>query len=188
MLQLDLTSEQTIRDLAYGRIKWPSGPWKRGRPEGFYKTVCRQLCHDLRIQSKIQWYPYEQGYASFIDAWFYKDTPEFRVHNSRGKQEFTGLWVLLQRWSPYYVIGQGEKSWGNRTSSTYAPDLNNVDNISSEAVLRLSGRVDRRLKKHGFVRLNKKVVSRRIPQDICIETILSHGDLRLFDALFNWMD
>jgi len=80
--------------------------------EEFYKGVCEKILHDTNTLSRIEWDHYGSGYASFVDAWLYKTTPDFNVNKPLNlKNEHAGLVVLLSRLSPYFVFMEAEKSW-----------------------------------------------------------------------------
>ncbi len=190
MVLPDLTSEQTIRDLAFNRLRWPTAPWNsRRRTIAFYRRLCADMCRGLNLKSRIEWNHYGSGYASYIDAWFYRNTSEFRVIPSLGyKHEYKGLWVLLHRQTPFYVVGQGEQHWGEARGASYLPSMDAVDDLAPNAMLTLSNEIDRELSEQGLIRLHRDDLVRPIPQDVIVETNLSSGSLHLFDALFHWMD
>lgn len=188
----DLNSEAFIRACATDTLRWPASPWNSPPgAEAFYRKRCTDLCRRFDLTSQCEWNHYGSGYASYIDAWFYRDTPEFRVTPSLGqKYEYIGLWILFHRLSPYYVMGQGWKSWddANAIASRYMPRMDEVDRIESNAVLSLSSEIQRQLSYHGLIRLNREDVAQPIPHDIAIETVLSDAKFHLFDALYHWMD
>lgn len=186
----DLTSEETIRDFAADRLRWPTGPWlsRRGM-KPFYRKVCDEVSRHLRLKTCIEWDPYGSGEASFFDAWFYRDAPEFKVTipNFSG-HAYTGLWVLLHRSSPYYVVGEGQKSWDENASGGYWPVMKAVDEFETDAVVQVCKDVEHQLWKRGFIRLRREDVDRPIPEDIKVETIMDAGRYYLFDAIFHWTD
>lgn len=188
----DLGNSQTILDLATGALRWPCSPWKsRKGGRSFYKPLCRDMCQRLKLSSDIVADSYGQGYSTYIDAWFYKETNDFRVlREGFSEQAYVGLWVLFHNSSPLYVFGEGEKSWRETGGASYLPTASAVDKFTSDAVRKLAERVEQYLTKNGLVRLQRSQVYQLLPPDfeMEIETNLSDGELRIFDALYWWMD
>ncbi len=187
----DLGSEETLRKLASGDLVWPIPPWNDQRnAETTYRWLCADVSRRMKLQSRIEWDDYGSGYASYIDAWFYKDEPAFKATRPTDSYHgYVGLWVLLSRVTPFFVMGEGVKTWDeDGRASSYLPDWQGVDRIESEAVMELSTKIDDYLTSQGFMRLRQDEVSQSAPADIEIATILNPHALRLFDVLFNWMD
>ena len=63
-----------------------------------------------------------------------------------------------------------------------------VDRFDTAAVKSLSVEVEKILKTSGLIRLSSAEVLQPIASDFEIETNLSDEDLKLFDAVFHWMD
>lgn len=154
-----------------------------------YPDIVRELESKYKLQSRVEWDSYGQGYASFVDAWFYQDSPEFRLKPvSKGRQDYLGLYVLLCRAAPYYVIGQGSKSWSDRDGSSYMPSYSGIDVLPSRTVQELSDKVEAFLSVRGLVRLHSEDVAEELPPELCFDTNLTDGPHRLYDALFFWYD
>lgn len=154
-----------------------------------YPDIVREIERKFKLQSRVEWDSHGQGYASFVDAWFYQDTPEFRLPSvAKGSHEYLGLYVLLCRAAPYYVIGQGSKSWTDRGGSSYLPSYSGIDVLPSRAVQELSVKVEALLSARGLVRLHPADVAEELPPDLCFDTNLTDGPHRLYDALFFWYD
>jgi hypothetical protein len=118
----------------------------------YYRDVCEDLMRATGASSRIEWNHYGSGYASFIDAWFYKPTPEFSVPDPvpHGEEHF-GLVVLLSRLSPYFVFMQSHKHWHGSGGSSYLPAFEAVDELSCSGVLSLAEQVQPLLEGHTCV-------------------------------------
>ncbi len=82
------------------------------------KDIVAEIRRKLRLEDKTEYGHYGSGYASFVDCWLYRPDAEFRY---RAGDNYHGLVVLFSRLSPFYVFGQGDKSWdkiGGRIVST----------------------------------------------------------------------
>lgn len=154
-----------------------------------YPGMCRDIQRKFSLEAIVTTDNYGQGFASFIDAWFYKDTPDFRIPrlNSAG-HDFVGLWVLLSHAAPYYVMGQGSKGWSAKTASSYMPSFDGVDAFPSPAVKHLAHRIDTYLASQSLVRLHKNDLAGPLPAGYEVQSNLIDGQARLFDALFFWFD
>jgi len=139
--------------------------------------------------SRIEWNHYGSGYASFIDAWFYKPTPEFSVPDPvpHGEEHF-GLVVLLSRLSPYFVFMQGHKHWHGSGGSSYLPAFEAVDELSCSGVLSLAEQVQPLLEGHSLRRLLRADLSTPLLPGTFVPTILADEPHTEFDALFYWED
>lgn len=178
-----LASQQSISEAH------PWGTEVDAEVDEFYKGICEHLCQATGALSRIEWDHYGSGYASFIDAWFYKPTPDFKTSDRAVYgQAFQGLAVLLSRLSPYFVFMEGGQHWHPHGSSSYMPGLESVDEISSPAVLELAAQIQPLLESHGLQRLYRSELSTLLPAEIHVPTILNQGPLTEFDALFYWED
>lgn len=155
-----------------------------------FKGVCAQVMRVTHTQSRIEWNHYGSGYASFIDAWFYKNTPDFNakrpVHYG---EEHTGLTVLLSRLSPYFVFMESEKQWDVHGGGYQAlPELEMIDRLETPAVIALSQQVQSELEKCGLVRAYKEQLASLLPTGTRVPTVLTDRGFTQFDALFHWED
>ena len=151
--------------------------------------VIRDASSRHKLQTRVADESYGQGFGSFVDAWFYKDTADFRLKPlTPGEQHFIGLYILFSRLAPFYVMGEGAKSWSGRGGSSYLPDFEGTDRLTHPAVKHLSIQLDTFITSRGFVRLSKADVAPLLPDDLQFASNLSDGAPRLFDALFFWND
>ncbi|MEL0577573.1 hypothetical protein AACK17_03315 [Pectobacterium punjabense] len=154
-----------------------------------FKGVCAQVMRLTNTQSRIEWNHYGSGYASFVDAWFYKNTPDFDVKRPlRCGEEHTGLTVLLSRLSPYFVFMESEKNWHARGGSQALPELEMLDRLETPAVIALSQQVQSELEKCGLIRAYKVQLTARLPTGTRVPTVLTDRGFTQFDALFHWED
>ncbi|WP_074577540.1 hypothetical protein [Polaromonas sp. JS666] len=167
-------------------------PWSTGDEhliEGHLKTACESVVRETRAESKIEWGHYGSGYASFVDAWFYKTSPDFDVkHPIRHGEEHTGLVVLLSRLSPFFVFMEGEKHWHAKGASSYLPAFDMLDKIESKGASSLAEQVQAILERHGLVRVVREQLTEPLPPDLEVPTILADRGFTHFDALFYWED
>ena len=79
-------------------------PWctnDEAQIDAFYRGICSAIVQSTGTSTRIEWNHYGSGYASFVDAWFYKPTPEFAAPELAGTGEaYAGVAVLLSRLSP----------------------------------------------------------------------------------------
>lgn len=187
---VDFTSEEVIRAFVDGTIEWPDPPWDKSVGSiAYYSRVCSDICDELGALSRNEFNSYGCGYASFLDAWFYRESAQFSVAaQSNEGSAFAGLFVLLNIHAPLYSLGEGQKAWHGSSASSYLPSADMVDKFQSEAVTTLSIEVERKLSERGMLRVTSAAAMQPISLDIEIETNLSDGRLRVFDALYHWMD
>lgn len=154
-----------------------------------YPEIVRELKRKYRLEERTSWDSYGQGVASFVDAWFYKDAAEYRLPpHAPGDSHFTGLWILLCRPLPCFVMGEGQRSWQNKGAAGYMPSFSRVDRFDSPAVRDLAAKAEPLLVERGMTRLKKQDVAIELPATIEIESNLIDGHPRIFDALFYWYD
>ena len=192
MNEPQLLSDDEIRRLLIQQCISHEHPWAANDEqliEGHLKAVCAAVERRTRSMSRIEWNHYGSGYASFVDAWFYRNTPDFNPKRPlRFGEEHTGLIVLLSRLSPYFVFMEGEKSWHAHGGSHYLPEYDMLDRLQSGAVKLLASQVQPILEEHGLVRASREQLSEPLSPNINVPTILSDRGLCQFDALFYWED
>lgn len=159
--------------------------------DNFYRQVCAEACRMTDTLSRIEWNHYGSGYASFVDAWFYRAAPGFDVDitlvDGKGS-EHKGLIVLLSRLSPYFVFMEGEKYWHAKGGGGYLPHRDMTDRLTTPAIAVLAERMQAALESLGLVRLFQKDLSAALPADTKVPTILSDDEYTQFDALYYWED
>jgi hypothetical protein len=167
-------------------------PWStrdESQIDSYLKTICEEISLATNTLSRIEWGHYGSGYASFVDAWFYRPTPAFDVPSPvRRGEEHVGLVVLLSRLSPYFVFMEGEKRWHTKGGSSYLPAFEGVDSLFSPGVLDLVAPVQKVLEGRGLLRLSKGELSSLLPPGMQVPTILGDPPYIEFDALFHWED
>ena len=187
-----MLSEQQIDDLLRQQSISDIHPWSSNDSDAidaYYKTVCAELTRRTGTSSKIEWNHYGSGYASYIDAWIYKPTPDFSV-DYPGKQgeAYEGLCILLSRLSPYFVFLQGTKTWKERGGSSYMPAYEAVDHLTHPSVISLAAKAQEVLTSFGLIRASKNDLGSPINPSIRVPTNLSDGPFIEFDALYHWED
>lgn len=168
-------------------------PWATG-DERLVDDCLRAACDAITVstgsKSKVEWEHYGSGYASYVDAWFYKETTNFDVRTPTGHgHEHTGLVVLLSRLSPYVVFMEGERRWhASGAGSSYMPSFEAVDQLETPGVMALAQQVQALLEQRGLLRVTKAQLAALLTSDLRVPTILTDGPFRHFDALIHWED
>lgn len=184
--QIDrLLSGQSISD----RMPWSSGDAQQ--VDDFYRAVCADIMRETGTQSRIERGHYGSGYASYIDAWFYRPDPSFKPKHPLGyEQEYAGLILLLSRLSPCAVMMEGSKGWSvsNRTAASYMPAATMVDELENTVIIALAARVQALLESHGIRRLSHADLAAPLAPALSVPTILTDPPYTEFDALFHWED
>ena len=123
--------------------------------------MVQELVADLDVDSRTELDHYGSGYASFVDAWFFRRDWSFRRPGGR-HEHFTG--------------------------SSYLPSFDNVDAFRTPAVRTLARQVEDWLEPRGYGRLEKADLAGYLPEGVVVPTILEDAPFRDFDALFHWED
>lgn len=153
------------------------------------KRICSKIERKADVLSRIEWGHYGSGYASYVDAWFYRSRPEFRLQTcAEENNAFVGLVVLLSRLAPYFVFMQGHKTWGDKGGSSYMPYSEMLDELTNAAVIQLAGDIEPILERNALKRLRKTDLVAELDSKFKVPTILTHRPFRMFDALFYWED
>lgn len=178
-----MLSQQSISD---------QNPWSTSDDklvEGNLKAACAAVIRATGAKSRVEWGHYGSGYASFVDAWFYKATPEFNVERPIHQgEEHTGLIVLLSRLSPYFVFMEGEKRWHTEGSSSYLPEFGMLDRLKTAGVVQLAPKVQSVLESHGLFRVMKEQLEESLMPGLRVPTVMADRGFTQFDALFYWED
>ncbi|SAI65779.1 Uncharacterised protein [Bordetella ansorpii] len=191
-----MMSDSSFDALPQGQAADERPPWAERDEDAidaFYRRVCSRIERETRTLSRIEWDHYGSGYASFVDAWFYRDEPGFRLPpfkrlGLRKEFRYTGLAVLLCRMAPVFVFIEGEKSWHRRGGSGYLPSGSEVDQLRTDAVRELAAQVQGVLEAEGLTRLSRRQLSVPLPTGTQVPTMLENGAYTRFDALFHWED
>ena len=180
--------ERLIRGVAISdREPWASGDERL--IDDHLRTTCSAVTASTGTESTVELHHHGSGYASYVDAWFYRDSADFAVRSPLGfEHEHTGLVILLSRLSPYFVFMEGERRWHAQGASSYLPAFDAVDKLETPAVVELAKSVQPVLERHGMLRLSKDQLSLPLAPDLRAPTILADGPFRQFDALFHWED
>jgi hypothetical protein len=152
---------------------------------GAEKSACNAVAVKLGIEVIIDEINSRQGLASYTDAWF--DSKPEPAGSARSSTS-TGIYAVISRNSPFFALGEGVKTWHQTGGSSYLPAFSSVDNFSSAATKALADHLETALSAHGFARLGRDELAPLLPPHIAVETNLSEGPLRYFDALFHWTD
>ena len=152
----------------------------------FYGSLVRRIERERGLCCRAEWSSYGSGYASFVEVWFYPADGSGRL--SGRDEHHAGLVVLLSRLSPYFVLGQDEKTWSVTAGSGSLPNFSTVDNLTHPAILAQVAPVTALLTSAGLRRLHRPDLAALLPEACRVPTILSDPPFRQFDALFHWED
>ncbi|MES2889629.1 MAG: hypothetical protein V4739_16670 [Pseudomonadota bacterium] len=192
MKPLPLLSPFEVERVLLGQSITDRQPWATGDPaavDGLLQGVCAAVTRLTRCESRVEWTHYGSGYASYVDAWFYRATPESGVkHAGRDVEAHTGLVVLLSRLAPYFVFMEGQKHWDALSAGSYLPHFDMLDRFDTPAVALLSQHVQRVLESHGLIRVLQAQLGAPLDEGVRVPTILTDDGFRQFDALFHWED
>jgi hypothetical protein len=178
-----LLSQQTISE----RHPWVTNDVRL--IEAHLRDACAAVTRATRSESRVEWGHYGSGYASFVDAWFYKTTSDFNAKQPiRHGEGHTGLVVLLSRLSPYFVFMEGEKRWHAHGGSSYLPEFAMLDGLETESVSLLARQAQPVLESCGLIRAVREQLSEPLPSGLRVPTILADRGFTQFDALFYWKD
>ncbi|MBZ5790889.1 hypothetical protein K8353_12315 [Burkholderia contaminans] len=187
-----LLSYEQIELLLFQQTISDRHPWVTGDErviDAYLRGACEAMARATRAKSRIEWGHYGSGYASFVDAWFYKTTPEFNVARpTHCEEEHVGLVVLLSRLSPYFVFMEGEKHWDPHGEGSYLPEFGMLDKLENKGVQQLAEEVQPILEGYGLARAMRVELSDSLPPGTDVPTILNRHGLTQFDALFYWED
>ena len=180
----DTQIDRLINQKAISEV-WPWNTNDETQVDDNLRDIIAELRRKLRLADKTEFGHYGSGYASFVDCWLYRPDKEFRYEAGNN---YFGLVVLFSRMSPYYVLGQGRKSWKESSGASYLPHFEFVDELDHPSVVALVPRVDKVLVSRGLERLHKADVEKTLPIGTHVPTVLAEKRFRYFDALFYWED
>lgn len=168
---------------------WPWAGKDKQAIEAHLKKACAELLRKTGTRARIDRAHYGSGYASYVDAWFYRNHPDFeaRQHTSTGEAH-VGLMILLSRLTPYFVFLEDERHWNTSGGSHGMPSLEQVDRLNHPAIRRLADQVQPILEDMGFIRATRDLLQDPIPAGIRVPTVLSEAPYSMFDAIFYWED
>jgi len=165
-------------------------PWcsdDEEKVEAFYRKVVGYTTGRGNFLSKTEWEDYGSGFASYYDSWFYRENDEHRIKDIDG-EGYMGVWVLLSKFSPYYVMGEGSKNWHREGGGSYMPWHAGVDEFTCELTKDVSIELEALLSVFQLQRLSKEDLSEKLDPSVKVQTVLGDRSLRHFDALFYWED
>lgn len=183
-----ILTETQIDQLLHQEAITEEWPWSTNDEQVIdrnVKDIVAEICRRARLKDKTEYGHYGSGYASYVDCWLYRPDDDFRI--SPGNH-YHGLVILFSRLSPFYVLGQGSRSWDRTGGAFYLPDYDFVDVIEQPVLKDLVPLVTTILTERGLTRLHKTDLDTFLPAGVQVPTILAQHVLRHFDALFYWED
>ncbi len=161
--------------------EWPWNTKNEGEINDYYKNIIKEIEIALSLESTIE---YEEFY---VDAWLFRDDDTFRFATSRNY--FYGLKILFSRFSKYYVLGEGTKSWDADRAHAGGTGISSefVDKINRKEVKALLVDVNKILTKNNFIRLHKEDTDRKIELE-WEDHSRNINPEKIFDVLFYFED
>lgn len=161
---LDLIHDQPITE----QLPWASRD--DALISAFYRAIVRTVRATHWLGCTVSPEP-GSGYASFIEAWFYREG------------DYRGLAVFFSKLAPYYVIGEGRKG-------VFLLDYERLDVFEHQNVAALVAPVCGVLDHNGLIRLSKAELAHPLPGSCAggFYTMITQPPWRHFDALFHWVD
>jgi len=154
-----------------------------------YENASRSVCRAIGVHEQRDWNAYGCGYASFLDSWFYFESSEYKLKPlTDNRKRYTGLTVVFSLLEPMFCVFENQKEWNEYGGGGALPDSSMIDKFETEEVRNLSVRICGVIQEMGIPRASRKTLETPINKSIQIETNLSFGELKLFDAFFHWMD
>lgn len=168
---------------------WPWSGKDEEAIEAHLKQACATLLRKTGTRARIDRDHYGSGYASYVDAWFYRKDPDFDAQRRASSGEaHVGLMVLLSRLTPYFVFLEDERWWDPTGGSHGMPSLEHIDRLTHPAIRRLADQMQPVLEDMGFIRATRDMLQDPIPAGIKVPTVLTDAPYSMFDAIFYWED
>ena len=127
----------TLADLLADRPVVDRAPWNDPDPQAVDRACALlfdAVCADAGALVRLEAPHYGSGYASFVDAWFYRPVPEAALPEDAwpgrpaDAHAWVGLHVLACRLAPCVAFMQGVQSWRpDGASSSRLPSLAAID-------------------------------------------------------------
>ena len=147
------------------------------------------LCSRLGVLEHREWEAYGSGYASFLDSWYYLKEPGFRLKPFGSGERYAGVTVIYSLFHPMFCAFESEREWDvDGCGSSLLPGVGVIDQYRSDRVKALSLKICKALRDSGIPQVSRTTLETPLDAGIAVETNLSNGTLRLFDAFFNWID
>jgi len=154
-----------------------------------YELACSEVSSSLGVLERREWSSYGQGFASFVESWFYRPEKPFEAEKYDSERySYRGVSVVFSLLEPMFITYESEKRWSDDGDSGILPSLNTIDNFNSTDTRTLNDSVCSIIRKNSIPQASKQTLDAPIDSEIKIESNMSFGELRLFDAFFHWAD
>jgi hypothetical protein len=183
--------DEDIQALSESKAISADWPWNATQADvdGAIKGVIANIKRSFNLQDRTVWNSYGSGYSSYVDCFLYNPQHSFRLPDLRaGEEGYVGLVVLFSRLSPFYVFGEGEKSWSDSGGAGYLLSARSANVVKDEFNLTLLGPVRRSLEERNWIWLSPAPGLLRPRQQPPLRTNLGEAPFTVFDYVFHWMD
>lgn len=154
-----------------------------------YAEASDAVRSEIQVNEQQEWNAYGCGYASFLDSWYYRETPTFKLQPYDEGKRYAGVTVVYSLLFPMFSVFESVKEWRDDDSgSGTLPAVSLIDEYNSEEVKALSHKICGVLRELGLQQASRKTLELSLDKSIAIETNLSNGNLKIFDAFYHWMD
>jgi hypothetical protein len=150
--------------------------------DDYYSQLCDRVTGITGASCRVS-RAEECGYASFIEAFFYRPAFEYTGPNGR-KDVSPGLTVLLSRLGPYFVFMRGARSRHPAEHTQEMPAFDSVDQLGPGFVNGLAKAVQPVLEAEGLVRLSREALAATLDPSLRLPASFDAAPARAFDALF----
>lgn len=183
--------DEDIQALSEGKSIGEQWPWNATRADvdGAIKSLIAEIKRSFNLQDRTVWNSYGSGYASYVDCFLYNPDRSFRLPQvGAGGAGYVGLVLLFSRLSPFYVFGEGEKSWSPGGGAGYLLSAPTANVVEDEFNLSLLGPVRRMLEERTWIWLSPAQGLHRPRHQPPLQTNLGQAPFTVFDYVFHWMD
>ena len=154
-----------------------------------YDAASGKVVANLGVYEKREWSSYGCGFASFVESWYYRKNRQFEdSFEGQYESSFRGVSIIFSLLEPMFAAGESRQGWGSNGDSNLLPSIDMVDNYETDAVHSLSRDVCRVLRDVGIPQVSRRTLDAEIDNTIRIESNMSDGPLRIFDAFYHWED
>lgn len=183
-------SDAELRSFIAGRPFGPGTPYEGGEAviEKHLRKTVAGLARSSLIEVEADFGHYGSGYASYVDVFCPKRGGRSTTE-ADGIRRIDGLVIYLSRLAPLAAFGAGQRTRHDKGGSMNYLDADQVGKAPPGDWTTVTAEVRTKLARYyGFTLLSQDELSRPLPFDAKIPTVISNRPYRVFDAVFYWED